>query len=127
MLNKWQGIGRLGRNPDEKTFDSGKNIATFSIAVDGGAKDTTEWIDVTVWEKTATNCMKYLSKGSLVYVEGRLHTRKWEKDGEKKSKTGVVAHVVKFLDTKKREDDSGTSEPQAREIDFSEDDQVIPF
>lgn len=99
MLNKVQLIGNLGRDVELRYAPSGKAVATFSMAVDGG-KDKTEWANVEVWETTAENCSKYIGKGSKVYVEGRFKTESWEKDGQKHYKTVIVANRVIFLDKK---------------------------
>lgn len=102
MINKQILVGRLGRDPELRHTSAGKPVVNFSVATDNGfgEKKTTEWFDITAWDKTAEACGKYLKKGSLVYVEGRTQTETWEKDGEKKSKKIVVAYEVKFLDSK---------------------------
>lgn len=123
MLNKVQLIGNLGRDVDMRYAPNSKAVATFSMAVEGG-KDKTEWTNVEVWEKTAENCAKYIGKGSKVYVEGKLKTESWEKDGHKFSRTVVVASRVLFLDR-------GKDSTQSRQRDeFEEvpfDDRDLPF
>lgn len=107
-LNKVMIIGRLGNNPELKTFSTGNTVANFSVATsenwqkDGEKQERTEWHRVVVWGKMADICGKYLSKGSSVYIEGSLQTRSWEdKDGQKRYTTEVNAQRVQFLDTKK--------------------------
>lgn len=107
-VNKVILIGRLGRDPELRHTKGGTAVANMSIATDDSFKDkqgniqkTTEWHRIVMWDKTAENCVKYLSKGSQVYVEGKLQTRKWEdKDGQERTTTEIVARNVTFLDSK---------------------------
>jgi single-strand DNA-binding protein len=103
-LNRVQLIGRLGRDPESKFTPTGKQVVHFSIAIsnrwttrDGDTRETSEWVSIEVWERLAAVCQEYLKKGSLVYVEGRLKTDKYEDDGETKYFTKVVASTVQFL------------------------------
>jgi single-strand DNA-binding protein len=108
LLNKVLLIGHLGRDPEITATNSGKVVCKFSLAVDGGGKDKTEWVNIQAWEKTAEICGKYLSKGSKAYIEGRLRNEQWEdKEVNKRSKTVVVANRVLLLDSK-------SSSPQAQ-------------
>lgn len=110
MVNTQIIVGRLGQSPEIKSTVNGNPIIEFSVAVSekwksksGKEEEHTEWFDVTVFGKMAESCGKYLAKGSLVYVEGRTRTDKWENDkGEKKQKTKVNAKLVKFLDKKEQ-------------------------
>lgn len=107
-LNHVQLIGNLGRDPDMRYTKAGTPVATLSIATttvyknkDGKKVDDTEWHRVSVWDKQAENCEKYLKKGSKVYVSGRLKTTRYEDDnGVTKYSTDVVARQVLFLDSK---------------------------
>ena len=106
-LNRVQLIGRLGKDPESKFTPTGKKVAHFSIAVsnrwksrDGETKESTEWINVEAWGRLAEVCQEYLKKGSLVYVEGRLKTDKYEDKGETKYFTKVVAQMAQFLDSR---------------------------
>jgi single-strand DNA-binding protein len=84
-LNKVMIIGHLGRDPEMKYTQAGKAVTTFSVAVDrtsrdaatGTPREETEWFRVVAWEKLAETCNEYLHKGSKVYIEGRLQTRKY--------------------------------------------------
>lgn len=103
-LNKVMAIGHLGSKPELRTLADGNAVANFSVAVNerwtdkqGQKQERTEWIKVSVWGKQAENCSKYLDKGRQVYVEGRLQTRSWEKDGQKHYTTEVKADNVQFL------------------------------
>jgi single-strand DNA-binding protein len=104
-LNKIQIIGNLGQEPEMRFTSSGSPVTTFSVACnreytqDGEKKQETEWFNVVTWNKQAESCNQYLSKGSLVYVEGRLHTRSWDgQDGQKHYRVEVIASQVVFLD-----------------------------
>jgi single-strand DNA-binding protein len=106
-LNKVMLIGRLGKDPEIRYTQGGKAVANFSIAVDESWKDKdgekqkkTEWMNIVVWGNSVENFVeKYLHKGDMVYVEGKLQTRTWEKDGEKKYTTEVNVTDIKGLVT----------------------------
>lgn len=103
MINKVILVGNLGKDPELKTTQGGKSVATFSLATSFGADKVTEWHNIVVWEKLADNVARFLHKGSKVFVEGRLQTRSYEKDGVKRYMTEIVANDVKFLDSKPAE------------------------
>ena len=84
-------------------MQSGKPVTSFSVATSRGTgdKEETEWHSVVTWDKTADACRTYLTKGQIVYVEGRIQTRSWDKDdGTKAYKTEIVADRVLFLSPK---------------------------
>lgn len=98
-------IGRLGRDPEDRTTAGGIRVSNFSLATDayrnGNGEKITEWHRVVVFGKIAEQCSQYLRKGRLVCIEGSLQTRSWEKPpGEKHYLTDVVASRVTFLDSK---------------------------
>ncbi len=105
-LNKVMIIGNLGSEPEMRFTPNGNPVTSFRIATnrmystsDGERKQETEWFSVVAWSKLAEQCNQFLSKGRLVYVEGRLHTRTWESpDGQKHSRPEVIANRVVFLD-----------------------------
>ena len=105
-LNRVQLIGNLGRDPESKFTSSGKKVCHFSIAVtqrgksSGEIKEHTDWFNIEAWERLGEVAHQYLKKGSLVYVEGRLKTDKYEDKGETKYFTKVVALAFQFLDRK---------------------------
>ncbi len=106
MLNKVMIIGRLGRDPELRYSQSGAPVCTLNIATDesytdrdGNRVDRAEWHRVVVFQKAAENCSQYLSKGSLVFVEGSLQTRKWQdQQGQDRYTTEIKAQRVQFLD-----------------------------
>jgi len=102
VINKAIIVGRLGREVEMRYTANGNAVSNFTVATDHGygEKRETEWFTVVAWNKTAEACAQYLAKGSLVYFEGRMQTRSWDKDGEKKYKTELIADEVKFLDSK---------------------------
>ena len=108
MLNKVMIIGRLGRDPELRYTQSGSPVATLNVATDesytdrdGNKVDRTEWHRVSVFQRQAENCANYLTKGSLVFVEGSLQTRKWQdQQGQDRYTTEIKAQRVQFLDRK---------------------------
>ena len=103
-VNKVIIVGRLGNDPEMKAVGQGATVTRLSIATSenwvdkGGQKqERTEWHRVVVWGKLAEICGKYLAKGRQVYVEGKLQTRSWEDNGQKKYSTEIVASTVQFL------------------------------
>ena len=107
-LNKVQLIGHLGKDPESKSTPTGKKVTHFSLAVnnrwktaDGETKENTDWFNLEAWGRLGEICQQYLHKGSLVYVEGRLKTDKYEdKSGETKYFTKVVVNQLQMLDRK---------------------------
>ncbi|HCF04622.1 MAG TPA: single-stranded DNA-binding protein [Desulfomicrobiaceae bacterium] len=107
-LNKVILIGRLGRDPELRYTPSGQAVANFSLATDesyttkdGQRVERTEWHRIVVWGKQAEFCGNYLSKGRLVYVEGRLETRKWQDNqGQDRTTTEIRADRVLGLDSR---------------------------
>lgn len=94
-------MGRLTRDPEQRTTPSGKNVASFSIAVDrGGDSDQADFFDVTAWEKLGDLVVQYLAKGRRVLVQGRLRQDSWDdkETGKKRSRVEVTATDVTFLD-----------------------------
>lgn len=106
MINKVTLIGRLTRNPEMRMLANGVAVASFTLAVDrtfknkDGEKEA-DFIPIVVWRKTAELCEKYLSKGSLAAVVGRIQTRNYDAaDGTKRYVTEVVADEVQFLSSR---------------------------
>jgi single-strand DNA-binding protein len=121
-LNRVQLIGRLGRDPESKFTPTGKKVAHFSIAVsnrwkslEGEMRESTEWVNVEAWERLGETCQEYLQKGSLVYIEGRLKTDKYEDHGETRYFTKVVAQMVQFLDNRTADPQDYHPEPAGEE------------
>ena len=127
-LNRVQLIGRLGRDPESNFTPTGKKVAHFSVAVssrwksrEGEMKESTEWVNIEAWERLGETCQTYLKKGSLVYVEGRLKTDKYEEGGDTKYFTKVVAQMVQFLDNRTADDHTEQAGPaDEEEFDLTE-------
>ena len=105
MLNKIILMGRLTRDPELRSTQSGISVTSFSLAVERdfgrGEERQTDFFDVVAWRSTAEFVQKYFRKGQLVAVEGRLQTRKWEdRDGNKRTSYEVVADNVYFAERK---------------------------
>ncbi len=106
-LNRVQLIGRLGKDPESKFTPTGKKVTSFSLAVssrwkdkNGETREATEWVNIEAWGRLGDVCQQYLHKGSLVFVEGRLKTEKYEANGETKYFTKVIIQNLEFLDKK---------------------------
>jgi len=110
-LNRVQLIGRLGKDPESKFTPTGKKVAHFSLAVsnrwkdkNGETKEATEWVNIEAWGRLGEVCQEYLKKGSLIFLEGRLKTDKYEEKGEFRYFTKVVAQSLEFLDKRPAEE-----------------------
>lgn len=118
MLNKVTLIGRLGKDPDFRTTPAGVSVARFSLATDekrktqdGSIESRTEWHRVVLFRRQAEVARDYLRKGSLIYLEGKIHYDSYEdRDGRKVYTTEILGDDLKFLDTK----GSGQQDPVQR-------------
>jgi len=138
-INKFIGLGTVGKDPEIKYMPSGDAVATFSFAVNekykskqtGEDVETTEWINCIAFKKLAEIIGEYVKKGSKVYVEGKQKTSSWDdKDtGQKRYKTEIVVNELQFLDSKPQ----GQAQPSAQQPSQGQqaiddfDDQTIPF
>lgn len=104
-VNKVILVGRLGKEPEVRNLENGAAVANFTIATSesykdkttGEKKEVTEWHNIVLWRGLAEIAQKYLHKGDLVYIEGKLRTRSWEKDGVTRYTTEVVADNMTML------------------------------
>lgn len=119
-------MGRLTRDPEMRTTPGGKNVTSFSLAVDKafGQDDSADFFDITAWEKLGELVNQYLAKGRRCLVQGRLSYRQWEQDGQKRSKVEVVATDVTFLDGPQG-DDGGSSAPRTASASKKKSDDVV--
>ena len=107
MLNKIILMGRLVRDPELRSTNTGRAVASFTLAVDRDFKGqdgekATDFVDVTAWGQTASFVSKYFTKGRMAVVEGRLESRKWvDRDGRNRVSWGVVANSVYFGDSQR--------------------------
>lgn len=125
-LNKVFLMGNLTRDPELRYVPSGAPVATFGLAVNrryvtqhGEKKDEVCFVRIVVFGKQAESCSQHLSKGRLVFIEGRLQYRSWEQDGQKRSMLDVIADRVQFLGGQKPDTDAATQQDVAKE-EFSE-------
>ena len=126
-VNKVILVGRLGNDPEVRYTQDGSAVASFSIATSdewkdketGDKKERTEWHRIVAWRKLGEICGEYLSKGRQVYVEGKLQTRSWEKDGVTRYTTEIVASDVQFLGGRESGTASSQNQSGAREMDAS--------
>jgi single-strand DNA-binding protein len=104
-VNKVILVGRLGKDPEVRNLDNGATVANFTIATSesykdrttGEKKEITEWHNIVLWRGLAEIAQKYVRKGDLIYIEGKLRTRSWEKDGVTRYTTEVVADNMTML------------------------------
>ena len=122
-LNRIQLIGRLGRDPETRSTPTGKKVCHFSLAVnrhwrsaEGEAKEATDWFNVEAWGRLGEVCQEYLGKGSLIYIEGRLQVDQYEKEGEKRTASKVVAQMMQMLDRKPGEEEPMSPTPEEEEF-----------
>lgn len=122
-------IGRLGADPESRSTPNGTTVVNFNLATDesynkdGQKVERTEWHRIVVWDKLAERCKKFLTKGSLVYLEGRLQTRSWDdkETGKKNYMTEITATDVQFLSPKSQSEQSNNAphSPMASQHDES--------
>ncbi|MBP6086942.1 MAG: single-stranded DNA-binding protein [Pelolinea sp.] len=122
-LNRVQIIGRLGRDPEEKTTKNGSTYVVFPVAVDrrwrgrgGETRKETDWFTVEAWGKLGEICKNYLNKGRLIFLEGRLRTTRYDHEGEVRYFTKVIANRMQMLDRPKDEEISEEEIPLEEEM-----------
>lgn len=136
-VNKFYGIGNLGKDPETKPAGT-STVATFSIAINeswtdkqtGEIKENTEWVNCECWGRQAEIAGQYLRKGSKVFIEGKLQTDEWEKDGQKRYRTKVRIDTFQMLDSKPAAGQDQQQPPQQRQAPQrppAEFDDDIPF
>ena len=136
MVNKVILIGNLGADPEVRYAQNGTAVANFRIATtetwkkEGGKEEQTEWHRIVTFGRLAEICGEYLSKGSKVYIEGRIQTRKWEdRDGNPRYTTEIVAREMKMLSPRGAGDEGQggirDEEPPLPDVPSMEDD--VPF
>lgn len=138
-VNKAILVGNLGRDPELRYTQSGQAVCTFSIATSetwgkgDDRQEKTEWHNIVIWARKGEVAAEYLKKGSKVYIEGRIQTRKWQdKDGNDRYTTEIVARDMQFLDSKKSSKGGFDSPPMPDDNSFVPDSDVmddddIPF
>lgn len=134
MVNLVILVGRLGKDPEVRYTQDGAAVCNFSVATSetwkdqsGEKKQKTEWHRIVSFRKLAEICNQFLQKGSLIYLEGSIHTRTWEdKDGNKRSTTEIRMDVMKMLGDSKSASNGKTDSQGSGEAPWSPEDNV-PF
>jgi len=134
-LNKVMIIGNLGSEPEMRFTPSGRPVTSFRVATnrvyttpEGERKEETEWFTVVAWSKLAEQCNQFLTKGRLVYAEGRLRTHTWEsQDGQKHYRTEIIANRVTFLDRQAAAPPEGKVDEEGGEDTGELEPEDIPF
>lgn len=137
-INKATIIGRLGKDPEVRHLEAGSTVASFSVAVSekfknkaGEVVENTEWLNIVAWNKRAEVVEKYVKKGMLVYVEGKIKTRNYDKDGQKHYVTEIFAETIQMLSKSETQpqQESANETSQAREQNSppSEELDDLPF
>ena len=118
-FNRVQIIGRLGKDPENRTTRNGTAYTVFPVAVEhrwksreGELRKETDWFNVEAWGKLGEICLSYLSKGRLVFVEGRLRTDRYDHEGETRYFTKIIASQMQMLDRQPRD----SSEPETEDL-----------
>jgi single-strand DNA-binding protein len=130
-VNKVILVGRLGKDPEVKSMDNGESVANVALATSetykdksGTKQEKTEWHNLVFYRRLAEIAGQYLTKGSMIYVEGRIQTRKWQsKEGQDRYTTEIVVTEMQMLGSKQ----SSQSTPQASKAVMKEEDSDIPF
>ena len=138
-VNKAILIGNLGRDPELRFTPTGAAVCTFSIATTekwrdkqtNEMKESTNWHNIVLWGKQAELAKQYLTKGSPVYIEGRIQTRSWEDNGVKKYMTEIIGQRLQFLGRRSSEAAAEGDSPPPPEADaappLTEEDDDLPF
>jgi single-strand DNA-binding protein len=129
-VNKFIGIGNLGKDPEMRFMPDGKAVTNFSIAISerykdksGESKEVTEWVNIAFFGKLAEIAGEYLKKGSKVYIEGKMKTEKYSKDGVDRYTTKIIGDKMEMLSGKTE----GEKPKAAPENNTQFDDDLIPF
>lgn len=125
-LNKVMIIGRLGQDPEMRYTPSGRPLTKFQLAAnrswttaDGEKKTDTEWFNIVAWGKLAEICNQHLKKGQQVYIEGRLHTRRWQDDdGANHSSVEVITQEMIMLDGRAGDENNPESDDMPGEDEY---------
>ena len=131
MINKAMIIGNLGANPDVRQTQNGAAVVSFNVATterwkgkDGQQQEQTEWHRIVAFGRLAEICGQYLQKGSKVYIEGKLQTRKWQdQNGNDRYTTEIVAREMQMLDSKTSSNQESSKDPQLPTDPFTD----VPF
>ena len=139
MINKVILLGNVGAEPEVRALDGGKKVARIRVATterytdqQGNKQEQTEWHNVTLWGGLADVADKYLHKGSQVYIEGKIRTREYEHNGEKRYATEIIAHDMKLCGRAKDANEvpptpQPTAQPQSAPVELPQPSYEMPF
>jgi single-strand DNA-binding protein len=134
MINKVILVGRLGKDPEVRSTPSGVTVAKFSLATDekftdksGEKQERTEWHNIKALGRLGEICGQYLRKGKLVYIEGAIHYDQYEKDGQKRYWTEIVAREMKMLESRGDGGGGGGYDGPSQSPDNGPSDDDVPF
>ena len=127
-VNKVILVGRVGKDPEVRNFESGSTLTTFSMVTSetykdkatGEKKEITDWHNIVLWRGLAEIAQKYVHKGDMLYIEGKMRTRSWEKDGVTRYTTEVVGDNMTMLTPKGSGSSSGNSDYAPQEKPMTE-------
>lgn len=116
-VNKVILVGNLGKDPEVRNLENGATVANFTIATTesykdkttGEKKDITEWHNIVLWRGLADIAAKYIHKGDMIYIEGKLRTRSWEKEGVTRYTTEIVGDNMTMLSTRRTTSTGGSN------------------
>jgi len=141
-VNKVILVGNVGKDPETRYLDKDIAVASFSLATSergytaqNGTQvpERTEWHNIVAWRKLAELSEKYIRKGSQLYVEGKIQTRSWEKDGIKRYTTEIVAETIQLLGKREKQDEAPQNHASAidntpvSEVSASDSEGDLPF
>jgi single-strand DNA-binding protein len=131
MVNKVILVGHLGQDPDVKHLDGSRVVANLTLATNerytdrnGNKVEQTEWHNLEMWDGLAKVAEQYLKKGSLVYIEGKIKTEQWEKDGVKRYTTRIRVNTMNMLDRASGGGSAGNSNAAPQQNTANQQDQV---
>jgi single-strand DNA-binding protein len=133
-VNKVILVGRLGKDPEVRNLENGATVANFTIATSesykdkttGEKKEITEWHNIVLWRGLAEISQKYLHKGDMVYIEGKLRTRSWEKEGVTRYTTEIIADNMTMLSTGRGGSNSSSGEYGSRSTERATSESFSP-
>ena len=139
MINKVILLGNVGADPEVRALDGGKKVARIRVATterytdqQGNKQEQTEWHNVTLWGGLADVADKYVHKGSQVYIEGKIRTREYEHNGEKRYATEIIANDMKLCGRAKDANEvqptpQPTAQPQSAPVELPQPSYEMPF
>ena len=126
-VNKVILVGRLGKDPEIRNLENGASVANFTMATSetykdkttGDRKEVTEWHNIVLWRGLADIAAKYLHKGDMIYVEGKLRTRSWEKEGVTRYTTEIIGDNMTMLSTQRSGNSGGGNSERSAAPQYS--------